>query len=173
MAFSIKQVHYKLAWIWHWPELNFCLNVSSQAAETFERNRQTNPCKNERGGQLFLDLSCPDGVWLLASDTHEADKSGRTWLEMDPTRCKQEIEIANAGGLRLAGTWHTHPQDIPSPSYQDLSTLGAFSKKYIKELPNPIAVIVGRASAHEGIRAWSFRSPSLSIATRLNASISG
>lgn len=172
MAFSIKQQRYKLAWIWHWPEFEFYLNVSSQAAETFDRNRQMKPREHERGGQLFLDLSCPDGVWLLASDAHEADKSGRTWLEMDPTRCRQEIQIANAGGLRLAGTWHTHPQDLPSPSYQDLSTLRAFSNNYIKELPNPIAVIVGRASASDGIRAWSFRPPSLLIAASLKAAIS-
>ncbi|MEN4558421.1 Mov34/MPN/PAD-1 family protein [Pantoea agglomerans] len=144
-------------WSWTWPDIEGVLLVSHSVADTFRCNRQISE-KHERGGQLFVDLTHPDGIILsLATAPHKADKAGRTWLELDPERCKKEIQEANALGLRLIGYWHTHPQVIPQISGADISSFSRFAQRYSQVLPHPVAIIVGTSPDTSGIKAWSFR----------------
>ncbi|MEE1867008.1 Mov34/MPN/PAD-1 family protein [Pseudomonas auratipiscis] len=146
-----------IAWNWWWPEINSCLSVSRSVASVFDQHRQ---ClwRSERGGQLFVDLSNPNGlIMTLATPPHPKDRAGRIWLELDGERCQREIESANAKGLRLVGYWHTHPQTIPAISPTDMTSFSKFARQYSNELPHPIAVIVGQSTEPNGIKAWSFR----------------
>ncbi|EQB2600303.1 Mov34/MPN/PAD-1 family protein [Aeromonas salmonicida] len=93
----------------------------------------------------------------MATPPHRNDRAGRSWLELDAGRCRQEIESANAQGLRLVGYWHTHPQTIPAISLTDIESFSRFAAHHIQDLPHPIAIIVGTSSKPEGIKAWSFR----------------
>jgi hypothetical protein len=130
--------------------------------------------EKERGGQLFADVSRPDGVWLaLATPPHPADSAGRSWLVLDPERCRREIEHANANGLRLIGYWHTHPQRVPSLSAQDSTSFHRFAQRYRKDLPHPLAVIVGQSLRSDGIRAWSIRDGRCHAASRVDALLGG
>jgi hypothetical protein len=105
-----------------------------------------------------VDPLSPSGLLLsLATPPHRADRTGWTWLELDARRCFQEIGEANAIGLRLVGYWHTHPQGVPVISPADVESFTRFAERYIRDLPNPIAVIVGQSSKSEGIKAWSIR----------------
>jgi hypothetical protein len=146
-----------IAWSWTWPGIEFALSVSLDVAEVFDQHRQ-NAWKTERGGQLFVDLATPSGlVMTLATPPHSRDRAGRTWLELDTERCRQEIDAANAQGLRLVGYWHTPPQAIPAISPTDVASFSRFAARYTQELPHPIAVIVGLSQAPEGIKAWRFQ----------------
>lgn len=146
-----------IAWSWCWPGINSCLSVSRSVADVFDLYRQGS-WRAERGGQLFVDLSNPNGlVMTLATPPHPKDRAGRTWLELDGERCQREIESANAKGLRLVGYWHTHPQTIPVISPTDITSFSRFARRYSNELPHPIAVIVGLSQEAHGIKAWSFR----------------
>lgn len=151
---GIINVIQAIAWRWHWEHVGESLSVSAATAETLSSARQR-WWESERGGQLFVDLDQAEGMSLLATPPHPADRAGRHWLELDPTRCTHEIERSNAQGLRLVGYWHTHPQRVPHPSSQDLSGFSRFARQHGAELPHPIAVIVGTSKAPEGIRAWS------------------
>ncbi|CDH26271.1 hypothetical protein [Xenorhabdus bovienii] len=145
------------AWTWRWPGLDLDLMVSSTVASVFQRHTQ-DKFSTERGGQLFVDPGCPDGLMLsLATLPHHADKTGRTWLELDTERCKEEIEQGNKLGLWLVGYWHTHPQLIPQISPADISSFVRFARRYKNELPYPVAIIVGTSPAPDGIKVWSFR----------------
>lgn len=155
------EVNYIGAWQWHWSKFGILVNVSVQASEIFQSNRQFGYHTCERGGQLFIGIDQLGEFWLFATPPHSLDKSGRTWLELDNSRCKSEIIEANACGLRLVGYWHTHPQEVPTLSSQDVLSLTAFSDRNKDTLQNPLAVIVGRSSKKEGIRAWSHRSSEL------------
>ncbi|MFV4777472.1 Mov34/MPN/PAD-1 family protein [Citrobacter portucalensis] len=104
----------------------------------------------------------------LATAPHKADNAGRTWLELDPERCKKEIQKANALGLRLIGYWHTHPQVIPQISSADISSFSRFAQRYSQVLPHPVAIIVGTSPDTSGIKAWLFREGGYFEAVRMD-----
>jgi len=146
-----------VAWRWRWPAIDSELLVSQAVADVLTSHRQR-VWGLERGGQLFVDPYNPSGLMLaLATPPHQADRAGWAWLEFDEKRCRQEIESANAKGLRLVGFWHTHPQTVPAISPADVGSFSRFAASYIRDLPNPVAVIVGQSRKPEGIKAWSFR----------------
>jgi proteasome lid subunit RPN8/RPN11 len=76
---------------------------------------------------------------------------------MDPRRCQEEIINSNEKGLRLIGYWHSHPEHVPNLSGRDIKSLKKFSRQNSVELPNPLAVIVGRSPLPNGIRAWVYQ----------------
>lgn len=146
----------ELAWRWRWPDVDGELLVSQAVARVFNDHRQ-HGWGVERGGQLFVNPLNPKGLLLdVATSPHHADRSGRSWLELNASRCTEEIQCANSQGLRLVGYWHTHAQNIPAISSQDLASFFKFARRYAAELPRPIAVIVGISDKPEGIKAWSF-----------------
>ncbi|KWS62527.1 MULTISPECIES: Mov34/MPN/PAD-1 family protein [Pseudomonas syringae group] len=146
-----------IAWRWSWPKIDTHLLVSQDVASLLDSYRQRR-FDVERGGQLFVDPSNANGLILaLATRPHVDDRAGRTWLELNARRCREEIERANAMGLRLVGYWHTHPQCIPMISPTDIGSFSRFAAHYTQYLPHPLAIIVGNSSSPEGIRAWSFR----------------
>ncbi|MBX9763861.1 MAG: Mov34/MPN/PAD-1 family protein [Pseudomonadaceae bacterium] len=146
-----------IAWQWSWPGVDTHLLVSQDVASLLERYRQRR-FDVERGGQLFVDPASAAGLVLaLATPPHRDDRAGRTWLELNAHRCRDEIERANAAGLRLVGYWHTHPQSIPMISPTDVESFSRFAARYTQDLPHPLAIIVGNSSSPEGIKAWSFR----------------
>ncbi|AVI31426.1 hypothetical protein CSB70_0598 [Acinetobacter baumannii] len=150
-------VSYDLAWEWRWKTLDVELKVSTEVVDIFFSHQQKLK-EDEKGGQLFIDTSMSDGLWLaVATPPHNADLSGPTWLELDANRCKQEaIEYQNQG-LVLVGYWHTHAELTPNLSPQDIKSFREFSRKNISSLPNPLAVIVGNGSNGDTIRAWSLQ----------------
>lgn len=156
-----------IVWRWRWPAIDAELLVSQAVATVLASHRQQ-AWGLERGGQLFVDPLGPSGLMLaLATPPHRADRAGWAWLELDESRCLQEIESANAKGLRLVGYWHTHPQTIPAISPADVGSFSRFAARYIQDLPNPIAVIVGQSKKPEGTKAWSFRAGAYVEAARL------
>lgn len=157
-----------VAWRWIWPGVDSELFVSQSVADVLAHHRQQGKGV-ERGGQLFVNPDGPVGLMLaLATPPHRADRAGRSWLELDAARCRQEIESANKQGLRLVGYWHTHPQAVPTISPTDVGSFSRFAEHYMHELPHPIAVIVGKSRKPEGIKAWSFRRSGYVEAARID-----
>ena len=144
------------AWGWQWAGVEGALLVSQAVAAQWARYRQS-PGAVECGGQLFVNLTRPDGVWLaLATSPHPADRAGPTWLMLDAARCQVETAQANAQGLRLVGYWHTHPEAIPALSLADKQQFSVFAARSQAVLPAPLAVIVGQSHSPQGIRAWRY-----------------
>lgn len=146
-----------LNWIWHWPTVQLELGISLNVYEYLKSQSQANN-ENEKGGQLFISIENPRGLFIeIATPPHSKDKAGRTWLELDPGRCKEEIIHYNKNGLILVGYWHTHPESTPNISGKDIQSFGEFSLKNHQSLPTPIAIIVGQSTSQNGIRAWSIQ----------------
>lgn len=157
----------ELAWIWEWEKLRVKLKVTKSVADIFLDCRQ-DLGENERGGQLFVDVSQSDGLWLSrATLPHKNDRSGTTWLSLDQSRCKEEIKIANKQGLRLVGYWHTHPELIPNLSPQDIRSFREFSITNSKYLSCPLAIIVGNGKEANSIRAWSLQNKNFILGSRI------
>lgn len=112
----------------------------------------------ERGGLLFVDLEDPRGLVLIqATPPHSLDNGTSHSLNLDRNRCREEITQANARGWRLIGVWHSHPQDTPSPSGQDIHSFRELGRRSAGAIAWPLAVIVGRSPENKGIGAWSVR----------------
>lgn len=155
-----------IAWQWRWSGVDPELLVSQSVADVLNNHRQKGR-KTECGGQLFVDPNSPSGLLLtLATPPHRSDRAGRTWLELNAERCRQEVLNANTLGLRLVGYWHTHPQTVPAISPTDAGRFFRFTSLNTQELPHPIAVIVGKSRKPDGIKAWSFRGGHYVEATR-------
>lgn len=143
-----------IASTWEWPSLGFNFFVSKEVIDQFQRNipRSGMP---ERGGQLFVTLSFSIGLIISsASAPHQHDIASQTSLIFDHKRCKMEIEQSNQQRNFLVGYWHTHTENEPQLSKQDLITFQQFSIANCYVLPFPIAVIVGTQST----KVWSMRS---------------
>lgn len=152
------------AWVWAWPPLGVSLKVADSVAGVFEQFEQSST-DVEKGGQLFVDCSRDDGLWLTtATLPHPRDKAGVHWLELDDRRCRDEIRRNNALGLRWVGVWHSHPEEEPHYSARDLSSLKFSARSAGDALPHPLAVIVGRAARPAGVRAWSLRNETMVLA---------
>lgn len=145
------------AWQWNFREIGVKLLVSKSVYDLFDRNRQFGK-KHECGGLLFVHNNHKDGVVLcLATPPSSKDKATRHSLEFDHERCRIETTDANENDLRLIGYWHSHPEDVPNLSSQDMQSFRNLIKDNPIELPSPIAIIVGRNLGPEGIRAWLIR----------------
>lgn len=144
-------------WTWRWPKLGVDLIVPPLTVSVFDRHRQRF-LQKERGGLLFVDPQSPDGLTLIwATPPHKADRAGPFELSIDPRRGRNEITSANRQGWRLVGYWHTHPQQVPTLSTTDLASFHRLASRNPEHLPLPVAIIVGRSSRPDGIRAWSIR----------------
>lgn len=141
-------------WHWHWPQTSVDLLVAERAASLLCSHCQ-GPRDVEKGGQLFVDIDDPRGLVLsVATPPHRDDRAGVFWLELDPARCRKEVQEWHSKGLYLLGVWHTHAERIPSLSRQDLKSLHAYG------LANrfwPLAIVVGQGSSPLNVRAWSLR----------------
>jgi len=156
-----------IAWRWRWPWVASELLVAQAVADVLSSHRQRGRGV-ERGGQLFVDPTSPAGLLLaLATHPHRLDRAGKSWLELNEKRCREEIESSNAKGLRLIGYWHTHSQTIPVISPTDIGSFSRFAARYTHKLPHPLAIIVGESEKPEGIKAWSFRNGKYVEATRV------
>ncbi|WP_288499727.1 Mov34/MPN/PAD-1 family protein [uncultured Acinetobacter sp.] len=145
--------------------LNVELKVSTQVVDIFFSHQQKLN-EDEKGGQLFIDTSMSDGLWLaVATSPHNADRSGPTWLELDANRCKQEALEYQKQGFVLVGYWHTHTELTPNLSPKDIKSFREFSRNNIRSLPNPLAVIVGNGANNDTIRAWSFQKNEMILAS--------
>ncbi|WP_240222527.1 Mov34/MPN/PAD-1 family protein [Rheinheimera hassiensis] len=155
------------SWTWENPKL--ILHVTENVINVLSSHRQYGN-RREMGGQLFVDMNQPDGIWLVkATLPHPADRSSYASIEFDKLRCQQEIYKASQEGLQFIGYWHTHPQNIPELSNQDLMSMRKFVdiNKHIQKCF--VAVVVGRSLSNKGIRAWLCTTNSVTIQQELTA----
>lgn len=144
-------------WKWFWPTLNVGLNINANLYKFLDSQRQKMG-DSERGGQLFMKDDPFKGlVLMIATPPHKKDKSSKTWLELNPTRCREEIIKYNKFDYQFVGYWHTHPELIPQISTQDIVSLNKFSKQNMLILKNPLAIIVGQDKGLNGIKIWSMQ----------------
>ncbi|MFJ5361219.1 Mov34/MPN/PAD-1 family protein [Pectobacterium sp. CHL-2024] len=146
-----------LAWTWGWEKYDFELHVSKDVSDVFDTHRQHSN-KNECGGQLFIDVSFNNGLWLSSATLpHSSDKSSKHWVEFNSDRCESEQNQARRNGLVFAGYWHTHPQVIPMLSHQDKISIERFYLLNKNIIRSPIFIIVGTSLGQDGIKAWAYK----------------
>ncbi|MBN8503363.1 MAG: Mov34/MPN/PAD-1 family protein [Burkholderiales bacterium] len=115
------------------------------------RHRQSSGSSRENGGQLFARF-VQDGVQVEVA-TVTRGFSRRTRFGFWPDRKAEQADINQLfeRGLHYIGDWHTHPEEVPSPSATDEQKMQEIFRKSRHELPFMLMVIVGQAVFPRGL----------------------
>jgi integrative and conjugative element protein (TIGR02256 family) len=133
------------------------VRVRFQALATFDAHRQRRFLSREAGGQLFARVRENDWDIVTATGPRARDRRGR--FSFWPHRASEQSEIFehHAQGLDYVGDWHTHPEDTPYPSTDDLASISEVVRRSTHHLPGFLLLIVGRRKFPDGLWA-SFHS---------------
>lgn len=120
------------------------VRIAPQALATFEAHRQRRFYQREAGGQLFARVRDDDWEIVAATGPRSRDRRGR--FSFRPHRASEQEEIFRHHelGLDYVGDWHTHPEDVPTPSSDDLSSIAELVRRSTHHLPGFLLLIVGR-----------------------------
>lgn len=127
------------------------VQVEAGPLSVFATHRQTRLFDREAGGQLFGRAGRKR--WKVTHATGPDRRDRRCRLRFVPDRGREQREIVafHARGLDYLGDWHTHPEDTPSPSPQDLASIGDIVRRSAHEMPGFLLCIVGRDDPPNGL----------------------
>ncbi len=114
-------------------------------------HRQSGFWSKEAGGQLFGRFWKDSIIAHVATGPRKTDRRKRRFFRPDPVAEQAEIDDMYVAGLHYLGTWHTHPERYPSPSWMDISTMKGVLSNANHELPGILFLVVGTADPPEGI----------------------
>lgn len=134
---------------WRRPEDEQFVYFSQNVLDIFERHVQSDD-GTEAGGILLGHVRGKHLEVLEASEPTPQDRRLRYFFErmIHGHKSLADRRWHETNGLvRYIGEWHTHPQNIPSPSDIDVNEWEVLAKGRTDRRPL-LAVIVGRQSLH-------------------------
>lgn len=134
---------------WALPDGSVLLNFSEEVRRVFEKNVQMGD-RPESGGVLLGTVHERGLLVTVATTPTRLDRQFRYLFERLPfghRAVAKRLWQSSAGTTRYIGEWHTHPQDIPTPSGIDLDEWQKLAKVRADKRPL-LAVIVGRRALH-------------------------
>lgn len=127
------------------------LVLTDAVIEHLLRHRQAGVGSREAGGQLFARFDGDTIQIERATGPRPSDR--RSLMAFVPNRLAERREIKRLfkEGLHYVGDWHTHPEPRPSPSQTDIESFQKMFRKSRHKLVSFVMVIVGTATAPEGL----------------------
>ncbi|MCP3475824.1 Mov34/MPN/PAD-1 family protein [Bradyrhizobium sp. CCGUVB1N3] len=122
------------------------LRFVAEVLQRFDSNRQTRFWHREAGGLLFARFDLPSIDVCEATGPRPTDRRSRYSYRPDEKAEKAEIDASFSRGLHFVGCWHTHPEDIASPSTIDTRNISDCVRRSQHALNGFVMVIVGRAA---------------------------
>lgn len=131
--------------------------LSKQVLTILSDHRQVSAMANEAGGLLLGRMieGSRDVVVDELTVPDVNDRRGRFFFFRHQTSAQRKVTAAwnESGKTRnYLGEWHTHPEDIPSPSNQDLKDWFRIVQKSSYEQESLFFVIAGQIE----IRVWEY-----------------
>lgn len=117
-----------------------------------ERHRQLWFWQAEAGGSLFARFSDEQVVIERATGPRKTDRRTRYTYEPDRRAEQFEIDDLHLQGLMFVGTWHSHPEPVPTPSPVDLRSLDESFTLSRHSLNAFVLAIMGQKPAPEGLQ---------------------
>ena len=127
------------------------LQLTDAVLNHFDRHRQTRFWHREAGGLLFARFDLPIVNVAEATGPRRTDRRTRYSYWPDERAERLEIESRFRRNLHFVGCWHTHPEDIASPSRVDTRNTIDCVKRSHHALNGFVMVIVGRAALPESL----------------------
>jgi integrative and conjugative element protein (TIGR02256 family) len=122
------------------------LSFGKAVLSHFDRHRQTRIWHREAGGLLFSSLILPTIEVCTITGPRRSDRRGRYSYWPDERAEQQEIDEMFGHGLHFVGCWHTHPEDVASPSDVDTRNISDCVRRSDHVLNGFVMVIVGRSA---------------------------
>lgn len=127
------------------------IHVEQSVLEHLYRNAQHKCWSREAGGQLFAFITHKRWVVAKATGPRTTDFRSRFGFRPDRKAEKAEILALFQEGLHYVGDWHTHPQNVPSPSHTDVRNITETVQASEHSLPGFLMAIVGRLPVPESL----------------------
>lgn len=125
--------------------------IDANVLEHFDNHRQLRWWQSEAGGHLYAQFEGNAIRLTRATGPQPSDLRSRFFFSFSKKRAQNEIDRHFAEGLEYVGDWHTHPEDKPTPSGIDLSTMKSRFHSSQHRLRAFLFIIVGRISFPEGL----------------------
>lgn len=127
------------------------LRFTDAVLDHFDAYRQLLPGSREAGGHLFARVEDNLIEIVHASGPELKDLRSTLLFAFRKKAAQRIIDARFAKGEHYVGDWHTHPEDIPSPSGIDQTTMASRFKRSDHGLRSMIFCIVGRIPFPEGL----------------------
>jgi integrative and conjugative element protein (TIGR02256 family) len=127
------------------------LRLSDNVIAHFERHRQTKFWQREAGGLLFAKFDLPLIAIEEATGPRRTDRRTRYSYAPDVDAERKEIEQRFRDDLHFVGCWHTHPEDLPTPSPLDIRNTSDCVRRSKHALNGFVMAIIGRTALPAGL----------------------
>jgi integrative and conjugative element protein (TIGR02256 family) len=127
------------------------LQIIDSVLQHFDGSRQVRFWQREAGGLLFARFNLPTIEVVEATGPRRTDRRTRYSYSPDVEAERLEIEQRFSRGLYFVGCWHTHPEDVASPSHVDIRNTAECVKRSHHALNGFVMVIVGRNALPESL----------------------
>lgn len=136
------------------PGARWRVQFSTSALHTLRSHIQRKSWSRESVGQLYSRDLIADCIVV-----EEATVLTPTWaawarVQFDPIRAAAEREKKFMDGLHCVGLWHTHPEALPNPSFEDRTLAREHALAAAGQLAGLVFVIVGTLPMPAGLRVW-------------------
>jgi hypothetical protein len=136
------------------PEASWTLEFTPQSLDALTKRVQKKWWSKESVGQLYTRDLTQDRILVDSVTTLGPKRAAFARVRFDPKRAMAEREDLFAGGLHCVGFWHSHPEDQPHPSWEDLVMARDHAQAAVPQLAGLVFVIVGRLPFPAGLGVW-------------------
>ncbi|WP_108004634.1 Mov34/MPN/PAD-1 family protein [Mycoplana dimorpha] len=130
---------------------DLAVEILPEAMSLILHHRQRRFYYRESGGQMFARLSPNRWCIEVVTGPRCGDRRGRFQFWPDRRAEQDEINRFYDQGLEFVGDWHTHPEDFPRPSRNDIDSVDNIVRKSVHSLPGILMCIVGRKDPPDGL----------------------
>lgn len=145
-----------MALIWRCADYSQRLRIDPGVLAHLSRYQQTNTTDTESGGQLFGMVTKHEVRLVQATGPYPRDDRGRYRYRSDEGSAQRAIAEQAMAGLRYLGEWHTHAEDLPEPSGDDIAAMTELVRNSRLSTSAVLLLIVGREEPPGGMRILSF-----------------
>ena len=137
------------------PEASQILLLEPSVIKYIKSYRQLVFASKEAGGQLFGEVNEELVNVVKATGPYRGDERGRYYYRSKPVAAQKAIEKQSKSGLLYLGEWHTHFEDEPNISTDDMDAMHRLLRNSSLNVKPLLMIIVGRSNTLKGLNvSW-------------------
>lgn len=138
------------------PSMQQLVVLEPTVALRIRKYAQKSERAHEAGGQLFGSITTQEVRVSSATGPYPGDERSRYGYRSDPEAAQRAIARQSKKGNLYLGEWHTHAEDSPHPSGDDVAVMLALRRLSRLNSTATLLLIVGRLDGAAGLSLSSF-----------------